>query len=106
MFNIIAIKAFETTYLTSNIDRAIKDKRPTDSELINIEKVQLASASLHWSNMFLNLLRYVLGIMSSTFYLYCLGSIDIIKLTTKTNIVLINPDPKLPAKFIKFIKLS
>jgi len=30
----IAIKAFETTYLTSNIDRIINDNRPTDNELI------------------------------------------------------------------------
>ena len=38
--------------------------------------------------------------------LYAFGSIEIIKLTTKTNIILINPDPRLPAKLIIFIKLS
>ena len=40
-----------------NIDKTINDKRPTDNELITIEKVQLASAILHLSKVFLNLLR-------------------------------------------------
>ena len=31
MFNIIAIKSFETTYFTSNIDKTIKDNNPTDN---------------------------------------------------------------------------
>ena len=53
----IAIKAFETTYLTSNIDKTIKDKKPTDNELMTIEKVQFANAILHFSRIFLNLLR-------------------------------------------------
>ena len=43
----IAIKAFETTYLTSNIDKTINDNKPTDNELMTIEKVQLANAILH-----------------------------------------------------------
>ena len=55
MFKIIAIIAFETTYLTSNIDKTIKDNKPTDNELITIEKVQLVKATLHLSNMILNL---------------------------------------------------
>ena len=53
----IAIKAFETTYLTSNIDKTINDNRPTDNELMAIENVQFANAILHFSRIFLNLLR-------------------------------------------------
>ena len=43
MFKIIAIIAFETTYLTSKIDKTIKDNKPTDIELITIEKVQFVN---------------------------------------------------------------
>ena len=57
MFKIIAIKALDTTYLTSNIDNTIRDNSPTESELITIEKAQFANAILHLSNIFLNLLR-------------------------------------------------
>ena len=57
ILSIIAINAFETTYFTSNIDKTIKDNKPTDNELITIEKVQLANAILHLSKVFLNLLR-------------------------------------------------
>ena len=57
IFKTIAIKALETTYFTSNIDKAIKDNIPTDNELITIEKVQFANATLHLSKIFLNLLR-------------------------------------------------
>ena len=53
----IAIKAFETTYLTSKIDKTINDNKPTDNELMTIEKVQFANAILHFSRIFLNLLR-------------------------------------------------
>ena len=53
----IAIRAFETTYLTSNIDKTISDNKPTDNELMTIEKVQFANAILHFSRIFLNLLR-------------------------------------------------
>ena len=58
MFNIIAIIAFDTTYLTSKIVRAIRDSKPTDKELITIEKVQLVNAILHLSNISLNLFLY------------------------------------------------
>ena len=57
IFNIIAIKALETTYFTSNIDKTINDKRPTDNELITTEKVQFVRAILHLSKIFRNLLR-------------------------------------------------
>ena len=57
MFKIIAIIAFETTYLTSKIDKTIKDNKPTDIELITIEKVQFVNAILHLSNIILNLFR-------------------------------------------------
>ena len=57
IFKTIAIKALDTTYLTSNIDKTINDNRPTDNELITIEKVQFAKAILHLSRIFLNLLR-------------------------------------------------
>ena len=53
----IAINAFETTYLISNIDKTINDNRPTENELITIEKVQFANAILHLSSIFRNLLR-------------------------------------------------
>ena len=106
IFNIIAMIALETTYLTSKIDSAIKDNKPTDKELITIENVQFVKAILHLSNMILNLFRYVLGITRSTPSLYALGSIDIIKLTTKTKIILINPEPRLPAMLSILIKLS
>jgi len=53
----IAIKAFHTTYLPSNIDKTINYNRPTDNELITMEKVQFANAILHFSRIFLNLLR-------------------------------------------------
>jgi len=53
----IAIKAFETTYFTSNIDKTINDNSPTDNELMIIDKVQFANAILHLSRIFLNLLR-------------------------------------------------
>ena len=53
----IAIKALDTTYLTSNRDKTINDNKPTDNELITIEKVQFANAILHFSRIFLNLLR-------------------------------------------------
>ena len=102
----IAIKAFETTYLTFNIERTINDNRPTDNELMTIEKVQFANAVLHFSRIFLNLLRYFFGINKSIFSLYCFGSIEIIKLTANTNINFKRPEPKFPAIFIKFLKLS
>ena len=57
IFKTIAIKALETAYLTFNIDSTINDNRPTDNELMNIEKVQLANAKLHLSRITLNLLR-------------------------------------------------
>ena len=53
----IAINAFDTTYLTSNIDKTINDNRPTYNELMTIEKVQFASAILHFSRIILNLFR-------------------------------------------------
>ena len=60
MFNIIAIIALETTYLTSKIDRTIKDSKPTDNELIKIEKVQFVNAILHLSNIILDLFLLLL----------------------------------------------
>ncbi len=57
IFNTIAIKALDTTYLTSNIDKTVNDNIPTDNELITIENVQFANAILHLSSIFLNLFR-------------------------------------------------
>ena len=57
IFKVIAIKALETTYLTSNIDNTISDNSPTDNELMTIEKLQFANARLHLSRIFLNLFR-------------------------------------------------
>jgi len=37
--------------------KTINDNIPTDNELITIEKVQFANAVLHFSRIFLNLLR-------------------------------------------------
>ena len=48
MFKTIAIIALDTTYLTSKIDKTISDNRPTDNELMTIEKVQFANAILHF----------------------------------------------------------
>ena len=66
MFSIIAIIAFETTYLTSKMDKTINVNRPTDNELITIEKVQLLNAILHLSKIILNLFLYNLGTIRST----------------------------------------
>jgi len=46
------------------------------------------------------------GINKSIFSLYCFGSIEIIKLTANTNINFKRPEPRFPAIFIKFLKLS
>ena len=102
----VAMIAFDITYLISSIERTINDKRPTDIELITIENIQLVKAIFDFSIIFLNLFLNGLGVISKTPSLYELGSIDIIKLTTKTKISRTNPDPKFPAKLIKFIKLS
>ena len=37
--------------------KTINDNKPTDNELMTIEKVQFANAILHFSRIFLNLLR-------------------------------------------------
>ena len=106
IFKTIAIIALETTYLISKIDRIIKDKRPTNKELINIENIQFERAILDFSIIFLNLFLNAFGVITKTPSLYEFGSIEIIKLTTKTKIIRTNPDPRLPAKLIIFMKLS
>ena len=106
IFKTIAIIALETTYLISKIDNTIKDKRPTNIELITIENIQFESAILDFSIMFLNLFLNAFGVINKTPSLYEFGSIEIIKLTTKTKIKRTNPDPRLPAILIIFIKLS
>ena len=106
IFKTIAIIALETTYLISKIDRIIKDKRPTNKELITIENIQFERAILDFSIIFLNLFLNAFGVINKTPSLYEFGSIEIIKLTTKTKIIRTNPDPRLPAKLIIFMKLS
>ena len=103
IFKTIAIIALETTYLISKIDKIIKDKRPTNKELINIENIQFERAILDFSIIFLNLFLNAFGVINKTPSLYEFGSIEIIKLTTKTKIIRINPDPRLPAKLIIFM---
>ena len=106
IFKTIAIIALETTYLISKIDRIIKDKSPTNKELITIENIQFERAILDFSIIFLNLFLNTFGVINKTPSLYEFGSIEIIKLTTKTKIIRTNPDPRLPAKLIIFMKLS
>jgi len=106
IFKTIAIIALETTYLISKIDSIIKDKRPTNKELITIENIQFERAILDFSIIFLNLFLNAFGVINKTPSLYEFGSIEIIKLTTKTKIIRTNPDPRLPAKLIIFMKLS
>ena len=106
IFKTIAIIALETTYLISKIDSIIKDKRPTNKELITIENIQLERAILDFSIIFLNLFLNAFGVITKTPSLYEFGSIEIIKLTTKTKMIRTKPDPRLPAKLIIFMKLS
>ena len=106
IFKTIAIIALEITYLISKIDRIIKDKSPTNKELITIENIQFERAILDFSIIFLNLFLNAFGVINKTPSLYEFGSIEIIKLTTKTKIIRTNPDPRLPAKLIIFMKLS
>ena len=103
IFKTIAIIALETTYLISKIDKIIKDKRPTNKELITIENIQFERAILDFSIIFLNLFLNTFGVINKTPSLYEFGSIEIIKLTTKTKIIRTNPDPRLPAKLTIFI---
>ena len=106
IFKTIAIIALEITYLISKIDRIIKDKSPTNKELITIENIQFERAILDFSIIFLNLFLNAFVDITKTPSLYEFGSIEIIKLTTKTKIIRTNPDPRLPAKLIIFMKLS
>jgi len=57
-------------------------------------------------NLRLDQYRRFFGINKSIFSLYCFGSIEIIKLTANTNINFKRPEPRFPAIFIKFLKLS
>ncbi len=106
IFKTIANIALETIYLTSKIERTIKDNIPTDIELIIIEKNQFESATLHFWKIILDLFLYRFGIIINKPSKYEYGSIENIKLTTKTKMNRIIPEPKLPARLIIFIKLS